>query len=272
MKLARQRLEALALAIAAGALTVVLHYFGEFTIRESILLGLCFTIVALWVYQSFKLSTFEPYSVEIFVNFDAIRDDLGMSVSEDPAATDEPVHELYRFTAINAAVFVENRRYKYKTAFDLDNAGKAARSDDRYRSVISFSGEIPGVLTSVCEWGNPKTNIFLLPKFDFRPGWDGYQLQIKVVPEWWSEYRKQSSSQVRDLTVSYDGWITLAVLPYGYIPDHIRRLEKPLSLFYPFEMMHRRWKSKLASQGWTVSETYPSQIDRKYLNISSDGI
>ena len=46
--------------------------------QRQFLLGVCFTIVALWVHGTYKIATFKPYGVQIFVNFEALREDLGM--------------------------------------------------------------------------------------------------------------------------------------------------------------------------------------------------
>ncbi len=65
MRLARQLLETFALALTAGAVIVIFHYFGGFSFRASLLLGVCFTIVAMWVYQTYKVAMFKPYGLQI---------------------------------------------------------------------------------------------------------------------------------------------------------------------------------------------------------------
>jgi AAA+ ATPase superfamily predicted ATPase len=109
MRLARQLLETFALAIAAGTVMAVFHYFGGFTFRASLLLGICFTIVALWIYQLYRIAMFEPYGLQFFINFEALREDLGMVKATEPIDPEEIPHELYNFADISAALFVHYR-------------------------------------------------------------------------------------------------------------------------------------------------------------------
>jgi len=182
MRLARQLLEAFALAFAAGAVIVAFHYFGGFTFRASLLLGVCFTIVALWVYQTYKVAMFMPYGVQFFVNFEALREDLGMEKCTEPNDDEELAHELYNFTAISAALFVHYREYVTQTANELKLTGRSTRTDDEYRSAILFGDRIPGILKFSTEWGNPRTNMFWFPRFIFSHGWKGFELRLQVVP------------------------------------------------------------------------------------------
>lgn len=265
MRLARQLLEALALALAAGAVMVVFHYFGGFAFRASLLVGVSLAIVAMWVHQTYKVATFKPYSVQFFVNFEALREDLGMENCTEPTNGEELAHELYNFTAISAALFVHYREYVFRTANELKLAGRNTRTDDEYRSAVRFGDTIPGILKFSTEF-NPKTTMFWLPRFIFLHGWTGFELKLQVVPEWWSEYKKHLSSGMRDLHVDYDGFIVLVHLPYGYIPDHVRRWDMSTSLFYPFDRIHRRWKSKLSKHGWSVREP-DEEISSRYLIV-----
>ena len=73
---------------------------------------------------------------------------------------------------------------------------------------------------------------------------------------------------MRDLPVKYEREIILASLPYGYIPEHVRRWDEPVSLFYPFDMRQRHWKTKLAKHGWSVAEYDARHIDHRYLDIT----
>lgn len=266
MRLARQLLEAFALALAAAAVIVVFHYFGGFSFRASLLLGVCFTIVALCVYQTYKVTMFKPYGVQIFVNLEALREDLGMEKCIEPTDGEGPAHELYNFTAISAALFVHYREYVSRTANELKFSGRNTRTDDEYRSAIRFGDTIPGILKFSTELVNPKTTMFWMPRFIFLHGWTGFEWKLQVVPEWWSEYKKHLTPEMRDLHVDYDGFMVLARLPYGYIPDHVRRWHEPTNLFYPFDRIHRQWKSKLAKHGWSFTDT-GEEISSRYLIV-----
>lgn len=267
MRLARHLLETLALALAAGALAFVFHQFGGFTFRASILLGVCFTIVALWVHGTYKVATFKPYGVQIFVNFETLREDLGMVKATEPTDPEEMPHELYNFTAISASLLVHYREYVYNTAKELNLTGRSTRTDDEYRSAIQLADTVPGIFKFSADRVEPRTRVLLFPRFLFRTGWKGFELRVKVVPEWWSEYKKHLSPEMQNMQVDYDGIMVLACLPYGYIPDHVRRFHEPMSFFYPFDRIHRRWKSKLSKHGWTVREDYYDEISSRYLVV-----
>jgi len=266
MNLIRNLRDRLALGVLAAGVMVGFYYFGGFNFRASILLGMSFTIAALWIHSVYKIAAFEPYSVQVFVNFETLREDLGMVKSSEPADPGEIPRELYNFTAISAALFVYYREFIYRTANELKLTGRNTRTDDEYRSAIKFGDEIPGILEFAAEWGNPRVNMFWLPRFIFAPGWKGFELKVQVVPEWWSEYKKHLSSKLCDLPVDYDGFIVLAHLPYGYLPDHVRRFHKPVSLFYPFGRIHLGWKAKLTKHGWTVTEA-DEEISSRYLVV-----
>ena len=234
MRLARQLLEAFMLTLAAGAIIFVFDYFGGFTFRASLLLGICFTIVALWVYQTYKVATFVPFGVQFFVNFEALREDLGMEKCTETTDGEELVHELYNFTAISAALFVHYREYVARTANGLKLTGRNTRTDDEYRSAILFGDTIPGILKFSTEWGNPRTNMFWFPRFIFSHGWTGFEFKIQIVPEWWSEYKKLCAPEMRDLPVNNDGFIVLAHFPYGYITRPCPALLHANELVLPF--------------------------------------
>jgi hypothetical protein len=254
MDLIKRLLDRLAIALVAVAVIALFRSFGGFTFRASLLLGVCFTYVALWVHQLYKVATFKPYGVQFFVNFEALREDLGMVKGSEPTDSKEIPHELYNFTAISAALFVHYREYVYLTAKELNLTGRGTRTDDEYRSAIQFADAIPGIPKFSTEWRN-HLRLDWLPRFRFKPTRKGFKLEIKVVEEWWSEYKKFLSPEMQNLPVDYDGVMVLAYLPYGYIPDHVRRFHEPMSLFYPFDILHRRWKSKLAKHGWSFTDT-----------------
>ncbi len=266
----KRLLERSRLVLIAAAIIAVFHYFGGFREPGSILLGASFTLVAVWLYELRRLATFKPYGITIYINFDALRDDLGLSKTDKPPDAYEPMYDVHEFTAISAALFTHCRRYTATSATELNLADRYARSYEEYCSVIAFRDEIPCALKPVQFDNSENRNPF--PWFFFRPGRDGYQFGIKVVPKWWSEHSKQLSPRVRDLPISYDGVIVLGQLLYGYIPDHVRRWNEPVELFYPFHRWQRQWKAKLAKCGWTVSEDEPGDLDHRYLHISQRNI
>jgi hypothetical protein len=124
---------------------------------------------------------------------------------------------------------------------------------------------------------------------------NGYCFGIQVVPAWWAEQRKQMSEALSDRLrdawlynnseatrqlcaqmlaqpVTHNEEITLALLPYGYIPDHVRRWDTPVNLFYPFGIMQHRWKAKLARHGWSMGDYSPQEIKHRYLCIEFEDI
>jgi len=256
-------LERLGLVLIAAAITAVFHYFGGFREPESITLGVSFTFVVIWLYGLWRLAAFKPYGITIYVKFEALRDDLGLLKTDKQPDPYEPMYDVYEFTAINAALFAHYKRYTGTSVTEFNLTDRFARSYEEYRSVIGFGGEIPCALKPV-RFDNSE-NLDPHPTFFFRPGRDGYEFCIQVVPKWWSEHCKQLSPQMRDLPYGYHGVIVLGLLPYGYIPDHLRRRE-PVSPFYPFNRRQRQWKARLAKHGWTVSEG--DDLDHRYLHIT----
>jgi hypothetical protein len=264
MKPIREMLYSFMLVLIAIVAIVLFGRIGRFTPSESCLLGLFFTIVAVSLYQLWKVAFFKPFVVQIFVNFDALRDDLGLSKPDKPSdPEDEPVYEIYNYTAINASVFACYQSYTAKTAMEMNiMADRLTRSDEQYQSEIRFGSEIPCAFTPDAE-------------FFFRPGQGGYELGF-VVKHWWPEHSKQLRPQLRDLPINkwwHDSdlmacyeYIVLASLPYGYIPDHVRRWNKPAP-FFPRNMRQRHWKTKLSKLDWTISEYDPGQIDHRYLVV-----
>ncbi|MBB5066097.1 hypothetical protein [Granulicella mallensis] len=209
--------------------------------------------------------------MQFFINFEALREDLGLVKDTDPTDREQIPYELYNFTAISAALFVHYREYVYQTANELSLTGRNTRTDDEYCSAIRFGGKIPGSLKFSTNWGDPRNIASQFPRFILSEGRTGFELKVQVVPEWWSEYKKHLSSELRNLPVSYDGFIVLTQLPYGYIPEHVRRFEEPVSFLYPFDRIHRRWKSDLSKLGWAVTEA-DEQISSRYLIARYRGI
>jgi hypothetical protein len=257
------------LALVAGAMIVLFHSFGEFTISGSILLGIGSTITALGLYLLQKVVTFQPYSIEVFINFDALCKDLGLARNKKPLNPDDDlIYEIYSFTAINPSVFVHYRSYTAKTSRDLSiTNNRLARSDDEYRPFIYFAEEIPCVFNpALCNRFN------VPPRFFFRSGRTGYEFGIDVVLEWWKVYKKQVSAQICNLPVVFNGdingEIVLATMPYGYISNHVKRWNSAVSPFYPFDRIQRRWKNKLNKLGWTIEEDCPVHADNRYVSIT----
>lgn len=262
----RQPILTLALLLTAAGVIAVFHYFGGFTFPASMLLGGCFTYLAVWVYAIYKVVSLKPYSVQFFVNFEALREDFGMVKDSEQTASEEIPRELYNFTALSSALFAHYSEYVYNTAKEMNLTGRSTRTDGDYRSAIQFGDTIPGILKFSTRYGNPRTNMFWLPRFMFRPGPKGFELSVQVVQEWWSEYKRFLNPEIQNLPVDHSGFIVLAHLPYGYIPQHVQRAYMPMSLFYPFGTIHRRWKSKLSKHGWTVGDEY-DEISSRYLIV-----
>lgn len=267
MTLTKSLLETLALAVVAALLSAVFYHVGALSIATSILLGICFTVVAAWLCALWLLAAFKPYGVEIYVNFDALRRDLGLCEPDSSRNSDEPAYEINVFTAINAFVFAHYRSYTAKTALELNiTANRLDRTDEGYRSAIAFGDQIPCIFKSeqidIPENRNPH------PKFLFSPGRGGYQFVLQVAPAWWAEHKKSLSAQIRDLPIGHNEEIVLATLPYGYVPNHVRRWNQSTSLFYPFDLKQRRWKSRLTKLGWSIHDDDLERLDHRYLSIS----
>lgn len=260
MNLTKNLLERLMLVLVAVAAAALFHYFGGLTVDASLLLGVGFTVVGLWLYGLWKVAAFQPYSVEIVVNFDILCDDLGLSRA--PVDRDNIVYEKYNFTALSAAVFAHYGELSAKTCKQL--GAKSVRSETDYRTSMVFGNRVPCVLTPV-EFDNPE-NRNLLPYFFFLPIRNGYSFGIRVVEKWWLEHRQRLGAPLRDVAVGPDEEIILCVLPYGYIPEHVAGWEStgPFSLF---DWRQRRWNVKLGTLGWSISESYQGNVGHRYLSI-----
>jgi hypothetical protein len=263
MQLAKNLLETVMLGLIALAAIALLHYYGEFSIPGSLLLGVGLTIVGLWLFRLWKLAAFQPYSVTIFVDFDALCNDIGFPRA--PVDVDDIVYEIYNFTALNAVVFAHYAALSAKTNEHLNAAN--ARSEIDYRTSMIFGNQIPCVFTP--EQFDNSENRDPHPCFFFRPGRAGYTFGIRVVEKWWVEHRTKLSAEMRNAPIDFNEEIILSVLPYGYIPDHVRRWpsSNPFSLF---DLRQRRWNSRLNTLGWHVSEFDPGRVEHRYLSISYD--
>jgi len=266
VKLIRNLLDTLMLALLAVAMAACFRYFGGLEFPASLSLGVCFTIAATWLFGLWKIAVFEPYKITIYINFDTLRDDIGMSKSDKTPEMYEPLHDIFEFTAINAAVFSYRQRYTGASAAEFNLADRIARSDEEFRSRIAFAAKIPGAFARE-QFENLKRRD-PHPRFFFREVLDGYQFGIQVLPNWWSEHSKQLSKPIRDLPVTFGGEVMLASIPSGYLPDHVRRWEKPVSFFYPFDWKQRRWKSRFEKLGWILNDDDPQHLNHRYLSIT----
>ena len=119
------------------ALTVVcFYYLGGFSIRQSILLGIFLSIIWFVIEALLAVAFFEPYAVQVFVNYHALRNDLGFALEHDPderayeLGPDQPERELFIFTALTPMVFAHHLSYVYKSAKELGLTGEQHRTFD----------------------------------------------------------------------------------------------------------------------------------------------
>lgn len=267
MNLIKRLLERLLLGLVAFVVVVLFHYFGRFTIPASILLGVSFTIVGLWLYFLWRLAVFQPYCIEIFVDFDTLCQDLGLPRA--PVNGERVVYEIYKFTALNPTVFAHYAALATKTSEQV--GAVPVRSETDYRTSIIFGNRVPCVLASE-SFNNPE-NRDLLPRFFFRPERNGYTFGIGIVESWWFEHRQKLGAPMQNATVHSNGEIDLCVLPYGYIPNHVRHWnwnDEYSFLYSLFGFRQRRWATKLKKLGWEVNEIDPAHIEHRYLSIRYD--
>jgi hypothetical protein len=230
-------------ALLGGALALV-HFGGGFHGRAAFFLGGTFAIITVWLYLLRQVADFKPYRLTIGINYDALREDLRL----EPAA--DPGFENFIFTAISPAVF--------------------ARSDESgYSQLLILYKEIPcGADTWTAGPGGFRNR----PSFFFRPSRDGYQFGVHVQAEWWEHNREQLAPNLRQLLPNRASEIVLGVLPYGYMPDHARRWNQPISFWYGFDRKQRRWKRILQQHGWSFLDDYPTRINHRYAGIGYSDI
>jgi hypothetical protein len=231
--------ERFGLVMLIAAASSLLHYYGNLSFPASILLGVGFTIIGLWLYALKQLAAFKPYRLIIGVNYDAFWEDLKLTPAEGPR------FENVTLTAISAAIF--------------------ARSDERAYSVkLDFYKDIPcGAPT----WTRGPGEISHDPTFFLRPSRDGYQFGVRVQEEWWKLHNSQVAPTLSGKPLAYDGTLVLGLLPYGYMPEHIRRWNETVSLWYGFDRKQRRWNKRLQQEGWTLDDNYPTRITHRYVGI-----
>ncbi len=229
--------ERVGIVILAGAAAALLHYYGDLGSSASMLLGVAFTIIGLWLYGLKEIATFKPYRLVIGVNYETLWEDLNLM----PTA-EGPKFENVTLTAISAAIF--------------------ARSDERAYSVkLDIYKDIP------C--GGPAWTGFgsNTPTFFLRPVHDGYQFGVHVQEEWWKLHSSQVAQAIRDKPLAYDGTLALGLLPYGYMPEHVRRWNEVVSLWYGFDRKQRRWNKRLQQGGWSLSDDHPTYLTHRYVGI-----
>ncbi len=227
-----------------GAVALV-HFVGGFKGPQAILLGGAFAIIAVWLHNLRQtLAAFKPYRITIGIDYEALWEDLKLI----PAA--EPKFENFHFTAITPAVF--------------------ARSDEsEYSQLLTLYKQVPcGADTWLAGPGEFRSG----PSFFFRPGRNGYQFGLHVQAEWWEHHRQQLTQALSNHALEYGNDLVLGVLPYGYIPEHVRRWNEPVSLWHPFDRKQRRWKKTLTQHGWSFNDDDPLYIRHRYSGIQYSDI
>jgi hypothetical protein len=231
--------ERVGLVVLVAAAVALLHHYGDLSLEASILLGVAFTIIGMWLYGLKQVAEFKPYRLVIGVDYGALWEDLKLTPAEGSK------FENVTYTAISPAIF--------------------ARSDERaYSKSLDFYKDIPcGAPT----WTIGPGEINDGPTFFLRPARDGYQFGVLVQKEWWKLHSAQLVPPLSSKPLTYDTTLILGLLPYGYMPEHIRRWNEAVSLWYGFDRKQRRWKKLLERQGWTFNDNYPTQINHRYLGI-----
>lgn len=239
-KIAAVLVERLGLAVLAAAAVTLLHLYGELSLPASILLGGAFTIVGVWLYGLAHAAAFKPYRLIIGIRYASLWEDLKLTPT-----TEGEQFENVTLTAITPAIF--------------------ARSDDRqYSAHPDIYKDVPcGAPAWRMELGDLKD----VPTFFLRPHREGYQFGIHVQEEWWKQNSGQLAEGLRNLPFGYDRTIVLGLLPYGYIPDQVKRWNEPVGLFGGFDRKQRRWKKRLAQEGWTFDDDKPTRLTHRYLGI-----
>ena len=231
--------EHLRLALVGFAAFAALHFYGDLPVVASLLIGGAFAIVAISLYLLAEKVEFKPYQLTIGINYERLWEDLKLVPVEGQK------FENFTFTALTAGIF--------------------ARSDEcGYSSKLDLYKPIPcGAVTWKALPGDDGNG----PRFFFRPVLEGYRFGVTVQQEWWNEHKLHLAPALRDLPLTYDNAIILGVLPYGYIPEHIRRWNEPVSFWYAFDRKQRRWKQRLQERGWTYDDDNPYYLHHRYLVI-----
>lgn len=239
-KIAAVLVERLGLAVLGGAAVSLLHLYGGLNLQPSILIGGAFTIVGVWLYGLGQAAAFKPYRLIIGIRYASLWEDLRLT-----PATEGGEFENVTLTAITPAIF--------------------ARSDDRqYSAHPEIYKDIP---CGAPAWRMELGGIKDVPTFFLRPHREGYQIGVRVQEEWWKQHSSQLGEDLRNRPLDYDNTIVLGLLPYGYIPDQVKRWNEPVDLFGGFNRKQRRWKKRLAQEGWTFDDNEPTRITHRYLGI-----
>src|ERR1039458_6595607 len=105
--------ERFGLVMLVAAAASLLHYYGNLSFPVSILLGVGFTIIGLWLYALKQLAAFKPYRLIIGVNYNAFWEDLKLTPAEGPR------FENVTLTAISAAIFARSDERAYSAKLDF---------------------------------------------------------------------------------------------------------------------------------------------------------
>ena len=237
-KIVRNLIERFGLLIVAAAIAALFRYYGGLNPQAAILLGGAFAIIAMWLYGLHDAATFKPYRLIVGINYATLWEDFQIVPAEGPT------FENFTFTAISPALFARSDERAYSSKLDL------------YQS-IPRGAAIP----------NEAFGVYGDPTFFLKQGRDGYQIGVHVSAEWWRTHKEQLKPIVRDLALDSDNTLTLTTLPYGYMPDHIKRYFEVVSLWYGFDRKQRRWKEKLQLQGWMFDDDQPEWIKHRYLVV-----
>lgn len=239
MEIARRSFEYFGLLCLAGCLAALLHHYGTLNFQASILLGFAFAIIAIWLYLLKQVASFKPYRLTIGISYDVLWEDLKLT------PIDGPKFQNFTFVAISPSIF--------------------KRSDHReYSTTVYLYEQIP---TGTGTWTPGVGEIRNGPTFYLRPVRSGYEFGVQVRADWWKLHKEQLAPTMRDLPLTYNDKVVLGILPYGYIPNHVRRWDEPVSLWYRFDSKQQRWKKRLERQGWTFSENYPGDIEHRYISV-----
>ena len=233
-------IERFGLVLLAGACAALLHLYGGLSVPASMLLGFAFTIIGMWLYGLNQVATFKPYRLIIGIRYASLWEDLKLT----PVAENMKL-ENFTFTALSPSLF--------------------ARSDDRlYSTKTDIYKDVPcGAPAWLADIGDVADR----PTFFLRPHREGYEFGVRVQEEWWKRNSSQLGEKVRHLSLAYDHTITLGMLPYGYIPEHVRKWNEPVTLFGGFDRKQKRWKNRMAQSGWSFDDNFPTHLEHRYLGI-----
>jgi hypothetical protein len=88
-----------------------------------------------------------------------------------------------------------------------------------------------------------------------------------ALEEWWTAHKQQLNASLSSKTRTYDGVVALGILPYGYLPEHVRQWNEPVRVWDRFFRKQQQWKEKLERLGWAVDNDDPERIEHRYVVI-----